>query len=875
MAAVPYDGVPSVAPSGNLPDNYIRVQDKTSASVQRLGAGLVDAGNAFTQASSDNAFNLYQKDVTSILRGTPAPEGGQNDPGYLGLNGRAALDARPTVEKQIADLRKKYLSDLGTNPIAQNAFDKQAGQFETSSFATVSSHADDQSKVWMTNVNKASEDNALARIAASPLDAAAYNSGTADLINARVKQAQIIGAQPGDAVYTAAVNEGRRDALRARVLAIGTDDPSRALKFLQRPENQKIAGASYDEIYTALRGRADEQDGYGAADAALKAAADQHATGSTYTNPSLPIYQETAANLPGGMSAAGLARTVQIESSGDPTIANASGHVGLGQFSEETAKSVGITDRTDPEQSIVGIQRLAAQNARALTKALGRPPTDAELYLAHQQGGGGASKLLRNPDAPAASIVGLKAVLQNGGTQDMTSAQYVAMWTHKFTGTANVGHADNQLAPSLLSAPQVQQPAVPDMQPPAAPAGPDQASTAPPVAPSGVQPPNLGFAQVKADAMQAVLDDPNLTPRARAIAITRVNQQYAAMAAAEQQTASAKKAASDQASDQYVTKILTNDTAGLAETIARDPNLDGDKKIALTNALLAHADQSATAAAAAYGPGFWGAYQQVSAPVGDASRIADMGDLLRRAGPGGDLTLAGVQKLSSIMTLNAKSVDQASVNSAKMGLMNYAKAKLSNQSDPNPALNDPGHKDPIGEAAFQGTFIPKFEAAFDAWVKGGKDPWEFLTTAKADEMMQGIRDPQQVAMQKILGGIPEYAGPAAPAGVDEKAWQGIVQHVPASFIGQNGQPTIDWPGILNVLVSSPTPTTMHYFDQKYGKGNGFTAKDVLDALGIEPGAAPAGPAGAPPDAPEPNPDYPGAHAVVNGVEDLGLPMPGG
>ena len=60
------------------------------------------------------------------------------------------------------------------------------------------------------------------------------------------------------------------------------------------------------------------------------------------------------------------------------------------------------------------------------------------------------------------------------------------------------------------------------------------------------------------------------------------------------------------------------------------------------------------------------------------------------------------------------------------------------------------------------------------------------------------------------------------------------------------RPGNDWPGILGTLVANPTPSAIYYFDKKYGKGNGFSAKDVLDALGVEgsPVIAPAASAAA-------------------------------
>lgn len=114
-----------------------------------------------------------------------------------------------------------------------------------------------------------------------------------------------------------------------------------------------------------------------------------------------------------------------VESGGDPNAINPnSGAAGKYQFIPSTAKAYGLSDPTDPVQAENAMQRFTADNARTLASRLGREPSPSELYLAHQQGAGGALKLLGNPDKPAAQIVGRQAVLQNGGSEDMTASQF-------------------------------------------------------------------------------------------------------------------------------------------------------------------------------------------------------------------------------------------------------------------------------------------------------------------------------------------------------------------------------------------------------------------------------------------------------------------
>jgi hypothetical protein len=127
-------------------------------------------------------------------------------------------------------------------------------------------------------------------------------------------------------------------------------------------------------------------------------------------------------------------RMAQIESSGNPDASNASGAAGLYQFMPKTAQAYGLADPYDPEASAQAAARLTLDNEGTLKRSLGRDPTPGELYLAHQQGAGGASKLLANPDAPAADLVGAKAVTSNGGTAGMTARDFAGLWLNKFDG---------------------------------------------------------------------------------------------------------------------------------------------------------------------------------------------------------------------------------------------------------------------------------------------------------------------------------------------------------------------------------------------------------------------------------------------------------
>lgn len=129
-----------------------------------------------------------------------------------------------------------------------------------------------------------------------------------------------------------------------------------------------------------------------------------------------------------------LQRTAQIESGGNPNAQNPNSSAGgMFQFIDSTAKQYGLENKFDPMASADAAARLARDNLGYLKQALGREPSAGELYLAHQQGAGGAAKLLAAGNAPAASVVGADAARLNGGG-GMTAADFANQWTGKFGG---------------------------------------------------------------------------------------------------------------------------------------------------------------------------------------------------------------------------------------------------------------------------------------------------------------------------------------------------------------------------------------------------------------------------------------------------------
>jgi len=136
--------------------------------------------------------------------------------------------------------------------------------------------------------------------------------------------------------------------------------------------------------------------------------------------------------LASGLDPNVMIRIAQIESGLNPNAKNPNSSAsGLFQFINSTGRQYGLTNPFDAEQNTAAAMRFTSDNVGGLKRMLGRDPTPGEIYLAHQQGLGGAKQLLANPDVPAARLVGEKAVTLNAGNPGMSARDFVGLWGNK------------------------------------------------------------------------------------------------------------------------------------------------------------------------------------------------------------------------------------------------------------------------------------------------------------------------------------------------------------------------------------------------------------------------------------------------------------
>lgn len=196
-------------------------------------------------------------------------------------------------------------------------------------------------------------------------------------------------------------------------------------------------------------------------------------TGGTHTSaydPSkAPVYIRDLA-LKNGISPDFMTRTAWIESRFDPSNMNkSSGAAGLFQVIPSTAKRLGLSNPLDGQANTEAAVRHTLENQKLLTAALGRNPTDQELYLAHQQGGAGARALLSNPDRSAVEVLApfykshkdptgmntaTQAIVGNGGRADMTSKDFAGYWANKWDSYRPVAKTSTAGTPTALNGAQ-------------------------------------------------------------------------------------------------------------------------------------------------------------------------------------------------------------------------------------------------------------------------------------------------------------------------------------------------------------------------------------------------------------------------------------
>lgn len=180
--------------------------------------------------------------------------------------------------------------------------------------------------------------------------------------------------------------------------------------------------------------------------------------------------------------------TASIESGGNPRATTGSNY-GTYQFGRRDLAALGLPSNRpfDPGVQEEALRRETARNTPILRNALGRNPTPAELYIAHQQGAAGGPELLRaaqhNPSGRAdqtirhfyppgvahQAIMGQAGIARHFGRMP-TNAEFVQYWRDFYqrylgrifgraeggrTGTQDGGDPDDQRQDAIQDLPDL------------------------------------------------------------------------------------------------------------------------------------------------------------------------------------------------------------------------------------------------------------------------------------------------------------------------------------------------------------------------------------------------------------------------------------
>jgi Transglycosylase SLT domain len=333
VSDVPYSPVPSVAPDARPPDDYQRIAVKPeqfgasiARGLQQAGQGAENAGKFFGQVAADDVSNQFMTSAMHLAHGDPnktvtADDGTQKpDTGFFGLEGEAALRARPEFEKQLEDLRQQARGKL-TTPEQQYDFDNVSRRYHTNLLEKIGTFSDAQTKAYGTRTNEATYNINKAGVAINAMNQPEADNHTHRMIEAAIKQVNLHGGG------TEEKNEARRkaiqDSFKTQLDQIATEHPKFALDLLKG--NRQNAGDQYDNMYNSYIARARLQTATGMVDRASASA-----RSGNFAPPVQNAIDSAAQRY--GIDPKDMRRTAAIESSGNPN-ARTGSYNGLFQLS--------------------------------------------------------------------------------------------------------------------------------------------------------------------------------------------------------------------------------------------------------------------------------------------------------------------------------------------------------------------------------------------------------------------------------------------------------------------------------------------------------------------------------------------------------------
>ena len=131
-----------------------------------------------------------------------------------------------------------------------------------------------------------------------------------------------------------------------------------------------------------------------------------------------------------------------IESGGRANAVSGTGATGLFQFTEGTGRAYGLVgpgfdNRKNAKANAIAAAKLAQDNKKSLQRlfkkfGINREVTDFDLYMAHQQGAGGWTHILRRAESGESVSPQIRKNMNNNAGKGLNASQFVKHWEKSF-----------------------------------------------------------------------------------------------------------------------------------------------------------------------------------------------------------------------------------------------------------------------------------------------------------------------------------------------------------------------------------------------------------------------------------------------------------
>ncbi len=411
MPVIPSEFVPSVAPQGHLDPQQIQASPADFGG--QAGQALEQSGNMLEQHAVQRQQLANETNVNDVYANqfSPAFRDLQNQ--FMKLEGKDAETQFADYQKKMNELREQFRDNL-PNPYQQKLFDDRSTRRAEIDLDGMSRYAAQQTKAWEWNTHLATIGDLTAEGESNYNNPQRLQNVLDRLDDETISYGSKHGWSPEVFEYQRGQNQDQLWSAVIKRQAM-SDFPDAIKTYQDQVAAGRISGRAQGDIERYLKPRIDLQQAQSAYGLVTGGTAAQAIAGEARRQGVDPSTALTIWSAEGGVT--------------DPVTKNPrSSATGIFQLMPDTWAGMGGTgsDRLDAGRQIQLGVALAGQNSTALAKDLGRQPQPWEVYLAHQQGMGGAKALLNaDPSASAAGVLGgsTDKLTQNGIPANATAGQ--------------------------------------------------------------------------------------------------------------------------------------------------------------------------------------------------------------------------------------------------------------------------------------------------------------------------------------------------------------------------------------------------------------------------------------------------------------------